>query len=56
MPHCPICRDETDEVVRSQELEVRGKKYLRQMCYCPNCAVKFTFFSQVESEPPVEES
>ncbi|MEE9237666.1 MAG: hypothetical protein V3U52_07765 [Thermoplasmata archaeon] len=56
MPYCPICREESEEVVHTEEVEVRGKRYLHQICYCPSDAVKFTFFTSIEEQPVAEES
>lgn len=59
MATCAICGTETDDIVREEQIEVRGKPYLRQVAFCPSCAVKFTFFQPLEAneaeEPPGEE-
>ncbi len=54
MPHCPICKSEVDDVIHDKELEVRGKSYRQEVCYCPSCAVKFTYFAEVVEEPVAE--
>jgi transcriptional regulator NrdR family protein len=56
MPHCPICREEDNESVFSEETEVRGKSYLYEVCYCSRCGVKFTYFTPLEEPQPAEGS
>ncbi len=56
MPHCPICKSEVDDVIHDKELEVRGKMYRQEVCYCPSCAVKFTFFTPLQEETEAPES
>lgn len=56
MAHCPICRGEENERVFTEETEVRGKRYTYEVCYCPRCGVKFTFFTPFEEAQPAETS
>ncbi|MFQ5838823.1 MAG: hypothetical protein ACE5HJ_08615 [Thermoplasmata archaeon] len=48
MARCPICRGEENDPVSGEEAEVRGKTYRYEVCYCPSCGVKFTFFTPTE--------
>ncbi len=56
MPHCPICKSEVDDVIHDKVVEVRGKKYLHEVCYCPSCGVKFTFFTPEGGEAEVQQT
>lgn len=56
MATCPICHQPSDDIIREQKIDVRGTPYLRQMCFCPSCAIKFTFFEPLEKEEPKEKS